>query len=151
MRKGWGLKMVKEKTITPSFGTVNFERRRHPRFSVNLPVEYWKIDQSMSSLSRIGDISEGGLLLYISEQIEVGQELHLKLFFNPDLGFKSIEARVQVAWRDSCFEKESGCRVGLKFVEISGEDMKKLKVFLNNLVHLKTHSPLNPSPGLAKT
>jgi c-di-GMP-binding flagellar brake protein YcgR len=140
--------MAKEETTKLHFGTVNFERRKHPRFSINLPVEYWKIDRSISALSRTGDISEGGLLLYISEQIEVGQELNLKLFFNSDLGFKSLEARVQVAWTDFCFEKESGCRVGLNFVEISGEDLKKLKIFLNNLMHLKTHSPLNPSPGL---
>ena len=140
--------MAKEETTKPHFGTVNFERRKHPRFSINLPVEYWKINRSTSTLSRTGDISEGGLLLYISEQIEVGQELNLKLFFNSDLGSKSIEARVQVAWTDFCFEKESGCRVGLKFVEISDEDMKKLKIFLNNLMHLKTNSQLNPSSGL---
>ncbi len=140
--------MSREETTQHHFGTVNFERRRHPRFSVNLPVEYWKIDRSTSGLSRTGDISEGGLLLYIAEQIEVGRELDLKLFFNPDLGFKSIEARVQVAWKDYCFEKESGCRVGLKFVEISGDGMKKLKIFLSNLMHSKTHSQLNPSPGL---
>jgi c-di-GMP-binding flagellar brake protein YcgR len=127
---------------------VNFERRKHPRFSINLPVEYWKINRSTSALSRTGDISEGGLLLYISEPIQVGQELNLKLFFKSDLGFKSIESRVQVAWTDFCFEKESGCRVGLNFVKISGEDMKKLKIFLNNLMYLKTHSPLNPPPGL---
>jgi len=89
--------MAEEETTKPNFGTVNFERRKHPRFSINLPVEYWKIDRSISALSRTGDISEGGLLLYISEPIEVGQELNLKLFFNSDPGFKSIEARVQVA------------------------------------------------------
>jgi len=127
--------MPKEETTKPYFGTVNFERRKHSRFSINLPVEYWKIDRSISGLSRARNISEGGLLLYISEQIEVGQELNLKLFFTSDLEFKFIEARVQVAWTDFCFEKERSSRVGLKFVEISDEDMKKLKVFLNNLIH----------------
>ena len=141
--------MAKEEKTKPNLGTVNFERRKHPRFSINLPVEYWKIDRSTSALSRTGDISEGGLLLYVSEQVEVGQELDLKLFFNSDLGFKSIEARVQVAWRDFYFEKESGCRVGLKFLEVSDEDLKKLKIFLNNLLHLKTRPQLNPAPGLS--
>ena len=79
--------MAKEETTKLHFGTVNFERRQHPRFSINLPVEYWKIDRSISALSRTGDISEGGLLLYISEQIEVGQELtytlHKKRRENP--------------------------------------------------------------------
>jgi hypothetical protein len=56
---------------------------------------------------------------------------------------------MQVTWADFRFEKESGCRVGLRFVEISDEDMKKLKVFLNNLMHLNTHFPLNPPPGLS--
>jgi c-di-GMP-binding flagellar brake protein YcgR len=141
--------MANEETTKHHFGTVNFERRRYPRFSINLPVEYWKIDRSLSGLSRTGDISEGGLLLYISEHLDVGQELYLKLFFNSELGFKSIEARMQVTWADFRFEKESGCRVGLRFVEISDEDMKKLKVFLNNLMHLNTHFPLNPPPGLS--
>ena len=140
--------MSKEESTKPNFGTVNFERRRHPRFSINLPVEYWKIDRLTSAFSRTGDLSEGGLLLHIFEEIELGQELNLNLFFDSNLGFESIEARMQVVWKDFCFEKESGCRVGLKFVEISGEDMKKLKLFLNKLMHLKIQYPLNPSSGL---
>ena len=35
-----------ESKMKPNFGTVNFERRNHPRFSVNLPVEYRKIDNA---------------------------------------------------------------------------------------------------------
>ena len=140
--------MTEEEESKRLFGTVNFERRRHPRSSINLPVEYWKVDRSISGISRTGDISEGGLLLYISEQVEVGQELRLKLFFRSDLGFNAIEARVQVVWTDFSFDKESGCRVGLKFIEISGEDLKKLTIFLSNPMHLKIHPPLNPSPGL---
>ncbi len=37
------MKAEKEgKETGPSFGTVNFEGRKHPRMAVNLPVEYWK-------------------------------------------------------------------------------------------------------------
>ena len=37
------MKAEKEgKETGPSFGTVNFERRKHPRMAVNLSVEYWK-------------------------------------------------------------------------------------------------------------
>jgi hypothetical protein len=35
-----------EEGQNPRFGTANFERRRHPRFSVDLPVEYWQINRN---------------------------------------------------------------------------------------------------------
>ena len=65
-----------------NFGTVNFERRQHPRFSVNLPVEYRKNDIPKGRSANTGDLSEGGLLLYVSEPMEIGQELNLKTVFH---------------------------------------------------------------------
>jgi len=36
-----------EKETKPRYGTVNLERRKHPRFSVDLPIEYYRIDSSI--------------------------------------------------------------------------------------------------------
>jgi hypothetical protein len=87
--------MKKEET-EPRFGVVDFEKRRHPRFSIDLPIEYWQIDKSKSRPGRTVDLSEGGLLLHLSEPMEVGQVFGLALFmtFGPDLD--SILALVQV-------------------------------------------------------
>jgi c-di-GMP-binding flagellar brake protein YcgR len=118
----------------PRYGIVNFERRKFPRFSVDLPIEYERID-SFVPAGRVLDISEGGLLIYFSERLGIGQHLKVKLFFS-GLGFnlKAIEALVEVVWIEIDPGKELGdYRSGVKFIYISPEDMNLLKNFLINL------------------
>jgi len=115
------------------FGTVNFERRKHPRISVNLPIEYWKTDNSKGHPGFMADISEGGLLLYLPEKIEVGQNLRVKLFVGPVLELKPILAIVQVVWNELHQGENEDHRTGVKFVNISPENRDKLRNFLNTL------------------
>ena len=123
---------TEEKGIKSRYGTVNFEKRKHPRFSVDLPVEYSRAD--VSEGGRAKNASEGGLLLYLPERIGRGNYLRLKLFFTMGSGLTSIETLVEVAWMDIHMEKGWGeYRTGVKFVEISTEDMGKLKTFLKSL------------------
>jgi len=126
--------MRKEEGETkPRYGTVNFEKRKHPRFSVDLPVEYGRIDVSIKK-GHVTNVSEGGLLLYLSEQIEIGNHLRLKLFFSMDSELHAIETIVEVVWADIHLGDVCGdYRTGVRFVEISTEDMSKLKKFLRNL------------------
>lgn len=118
---------------------IDFERRRHPRFSVALPIEYWKIDKFKSRPGRMIDVSEGGLLLHLPEPLEIGQVFGLTLFITSSHDLDAIEAlvRVQVVWKDTPVGKGGDYRVGVEFVDISPEDMDKLKSFLNTL-ELKT-------------
>jgi len=117
----------------PRYGTVNFEKRKHPRFSVDLPAEYNRTDLSVMQ-GHATNASEGGLLLYLPEQIEVGNHLRLKLFFSTASGLQSIEALVEVAWTEMHLGKDWGDhRTGVRFVEISAEDMSKLRSFLKSL------------------
>jgi c-di-GMP-binding flagellar brake protein YcgR len=133
----------KEEEIKPFLGTVNFERRKRPRFSCDLPVEYWHMNDSKNIPGRAVNISEGGLLLFISEEIEIGQNLRLKVFFS-GFKFKSIEAQVQVVWKDFQFEKGEDYRIGVKFIHISLEHMDKLKDFLSYLRNIQNPTELNP-------
>jgi len=122
-----------EKETKLRYGTVNFEKRKHPRFSIDLPVEYSRTDLFVKH-GRAINASEGGLLLYLPEQVEIGQHLRLKLFFTSDAGLNTIETLVEVAWTDIYMGKDWGdYRVGVRFVEISTEDMGKLKNFLSSL------------------
>jgi len=130
-------------------GLVDFERRKHPRFSVALPIEYWQTDKSRSRHGRTVDVGEGGLLLHLSELIELGQILKLKLFmiYGPDIASVEALAQVEVVWQDILQKEEGGYRVGVRFVEISGPDMGKLKKFLNHL-DFKMPSDLILPPNL---
>ena len=70
--------------------------------------------------------------------MEIGQELTLNLFFTPERKLTTISARTQVVWKDIRIENDGHSRIGVKFVDISAEDLKSLKDFINNLLALKT-------------
>ncbi len=131
-----------------NFGTVNFERRKHPRFSVNLPVEYRKIDNSKPRPAHTGDLSEGGLLLYVSEPIELGQELSVKIFFTSARVLNAVNALVQVVWKEIRIDNDGSFRIGVKFLDISSEGSALLREFLDNLITLKSAEELINSPTL---
>lgn len=123
-----------EKETKSHIGIVNFEKRKHPRFSVDLPVEYYRIKSSISHSGRALNASEGGLLIYFSEQMEVGQCLKLKLFFASGSELNAIEVLAEVVWTDIHLGKDWGdYRCGVRFTDISSEDMIKLKHFLRTL------------------
>jgi hypothetical protein len=138
-----------EKEPKPHFGMVNFERRRHPRFVVDLPVEYWKINNCSSCPSRATNVCEGGLLLLLLEQLEIGQNLRLNLFVDVGNELISIEAVVKVVWKDMHVGKNAEYRTGVKFVDIVAENMDKLKVFLGSLASSKSPSELRASSKLS--
>jgi len=124
---------AEERNVKPRYGTVNFEKRKHPRFSVDLPVEYSRVDLSVEQ-GRAINASEGGLLLYLPEQIGMGIHLRMKVFFTMGSELNAIETVVEVVWVDMHLEKDRGdYRTGVRFVEISTEDVGKLKNFLKSL------------------
>jgi hypothetical protein len=134
LAKWKGGTMIREKNeITPHFGTVNFERRQRPRISTDLPAEYWHIEDSKNYSGRMLNVSEGGVLLYLPEKIEVGRNLKVRLFIGPILALEPIDAFVQVTWNDFHFGESGHYRTGVKFVNISTEDMDKLRHFLNTM------------------
>ena len=113
----------------------HLEKRKHPRFSVDLPLEYWKTYNPLSQSSRLINISQGGVLIYLPEPVEIGQNLKLKILTDARCDSNPIEALVQVIWQGSHLRNEDGYRVGTKFLGISAEDMEKLKDFLNLLIN----------------
>jgi c-di-GMP-binding flagellar brake protein YcgR len=123
-----------EKEIKPRVGIVNLERRGYSRFTVNLPIEYYPVDWSVSHGGRVTNLSEGGLLVYLREEVEIGRHLRLKLFFTSGDDLNTIEILAEVVWMDIHLGKDWGdYRCGLKFVDISPEDWTRLQTFLRSL------------------
>ena len=115
----------------PRHGTVNFEKRKHPRFSVDFPVEYYKLGSPVKHDGKAMNASQGGLLLYFSEPLQIGQYLRLKLFLSSDSTLIAIETIAEVAWTDIHLGEGWGdYRTGVRFFDTSPEDMSKLKKFL---------------------
>jgi c-di-GMP-binding flagellar brake protein YcgR len=115
------------------FGIANFERRRYPRFSVDLPIEYYRVNSTESHPGRTGNVSESGWMVYLGEKPEMGQFLKVKLFFPSAPDLHTIEMLAQVAWVDLHLGENKDYRTGVKFIDISPEDVNKLTSFLGNL------------------
>jgi hypothetical protein len=129
---------MEEKDIKPRFGVVNFERRKNRRFSLDLPIEYCRVDSSGNRSGRALNASEGGLLAYLPERVEIGQYLRLRLFITPGLDLQTLEMVAQVAWVDMPLDQDredyrGDYRSGLKIVDISPEAMNSLKSLLQDL------------------
>ena len=116
------------------YGIVNLERRKHPRFSIDLPIEYSLLPSPVNHSGRALNVSEEGLLVYLSGKVEVSQFLQLKLFLPSGSELKGIELIAEVVWRDIHLGKDWGdYRCGLRFVDISAQDLNKLKRCLRSL------------------
>jgi c-di-GMP-binding flagellar brake protein YcgR len=122
----------------PQYGIVNFERRRSPRFSVDLPIEYSRIEDSEKNPARTGNASEGGLMLFLGQKLEVGQNLKIKIFFHSEPRLHSLEVKGKVAWTEIPFAREGDYRCGVQFTQIASEDLAQLRQFLD---HLSTIQP----------
>jgi c-di-GMP-binding flagellar brake protein YcgR len=115
------------------YGTVNFEKRMYPRFNIDLPIEYSRSD-SIINVGKVANASEGGLLLYLPEPMEIGQQFKGKLFFSEGSEMNVIEMVVQVVWKDIQLREGGGdYRTGVKFVYISPQSLEKLKNFISKL------------------
>lgn len=126
--------MKEEQSIKPHIGVVNLERRRYPRFSVDLPIEYHLVQSSLNQTGRALNASEGGILVYLPQKIEIGQLLKIKLFFTLGSQLNSIEVLAEAVWMDIHLGKDWGdYRYGVKFINISPEDLEQFKRFLKSL------------------
>jgi c-di-GMP-binding flagellar brake protein YcgR len=123
-----------EKETKLRYGTVNFERRKYPRFNVDLPIEYSRIESSIGHTGKALNVSEGGLLIYFPEEMDIGQYIRLKFFLSLGSELNTIDVLAEVAWMDIHLNKGEGdYRCGVNFIDVSPEDMTKLKNFLGSL------------------
>ena len=106
--------------------------RRYPRCDIQLPIEHY---QFKSSITRIANISEGGLLIYLPEEIDVGQYLRLKLYFSLGSELQTIRMLGEVVWKGNHLTEDGEYYpYGVTFVDVSSGDWTKLvnlvKIFL---------------------
>jgi hypothetical protein len=124
----------KEEEAKPRYGIANLERRRYRRFPIRLPIEYYWADSPINQTGQALDASEGGLQILFPERMEIGQNLNLKLFFSSGSELNTIEMLAEVVWINTQLgEGEKHYRSGVRFINISPEDMNKLKNFSASL------------------
>ena len=114
-------------------GIFIVERRKNPRFSLELPMDY-----SIESVDRHGGVaanaSKGGLLVYLPEAIVVGTSLKIEILFAKGSELNSIRAIAKVVWSDLApMEIWGEYRYGLEFQSFQEGDLWKLKRLLKEV------------------
>ena len=121
-------------------GILAVEKRKHPRYSVEFPLDYSLVDGKTTYNGGLTmDASEGGLLVYLPERIELGAILRIEIFYAKDLSLESIRATAKVVWSDLALKQSEGDqRYGLQFQSIDEADLTKLKTLLKEVA--KAHA-----------
>ena len=115
-------------------GVFAVEKRKHPRYSIEFPLDYSKVEGKTTYNGGLtADASEGGLLVYLPERIEIGDLLKIEIFYTKDLSFQTITATTKVVWSDLASKNW----YGLEFQSIDEENLGKLKALLREVA--KTH------------
>lgn len=109
-------------------GVIAIERRKHPRFNVELPLDYFRIENKENHGGIVANASEMGILVYLPEDIEVGTLLSTEIFYVNGLELDSIRALAKIVWADLPARKTWGeHRYGLQFRSIDKKNLNKLK------------------------
>ncbi len=123
------------------FGIARFEERNYAR--LDLPMEYYPTKPKIEGTREKGNATEEGMIIYLRKDFDAGQLLKLKLFLSSGPSLDAIEMLSKVVWTEKLENEEYRC--GMKFMDISQEDMSKLSSFLKDLSDL---SPLRLSNTL---
>jgi c-di-GMP-binding flagellar brake protein YcgR len=119
-------------------GVVAIERRAHPRFNLELPLDYVRIDAKENYGGIVANVSEVGILVYLPEKMEIGTVLKIEIFYAKGSELDSIKAIAKVAWYDLPARKRWGeHRYGLQFQSIDKRNFDKLQNLLKEGVKTK--------------
>jgi c-di-GMP-binding flagellar brake protein YcgR len=98
------------------------ERRKHLRFQIVLSLEFEDAHGAV-----VYNLSEGGLLIHSVQNMPVGRELKVRVFFAEEYEFDQFKATARIAWKGYHSDADwEGYKYALEFIEISAEDRKKL-------------------------
>jgi len=123
-----------ESTSQTKMGVLAIEKRKYPRFSVELPLDYSRVDGKATLGGMVANASEGGLLVYLPERIDIGATLKIEIFYVRGLELDTIKAVAKVVWCDLAARESWGeHRYGLQFQSIDEKDFNRLTALLKEV------------------
>jgi hypothetical protein len=112
----------------------NRERRRYPRFLIDLPLEYRSLDDSRLHGGIVVNASEVGILIESGKHIPIGTELNITILYVKGLELDNFRVTAKIVWKEPYWKEDEyckGCRYGLEFIQILDEDRRKLNLLLS--------------------
>jgi len=118
-------------TSQTKMGVLSIEKRKYPRFSVELPLNYSRAEGKDTLGGMVANASEGGLLVYLPERMEIGALLKIEIFYVRGLELDTIKAVAKIVWCDLAARESWGeHRYGLQFEYIDEKDFSRLTTLL---------------------
>ncbi len=128
------LKENSQHTLQSKMGVLAVERRKHPRFSVELPLSYSRVNDKELFGGIVANASGGGILVYLPERMEIGATLKIEIFYLKGLELGTIETIAKVVWSDLANKVSLGeHRYGLEFQYIEEKDYNRLLALLKEI------------------
>ena len=114
------------------------ERRSHPRFVVDLSLEYREMGDSCLRGGIVIDVSEEGLLIETVRDIPVGTELNVTILFPKGSELANFKVLTKIVRKKPYWKEDSkgnryweGYQYGLEFIQILEENRWKLDLLLS--------------------
>jgi hypothetical protein len=106
------------------------ERRQHPRFSVELPLDYWQtLDVIQGGL--VANISEAGLLINSVHKIQIGTKLGIRVYLSKDNSLDCIEGIAKIIWMNHHREQDwKGYRYGMYILQMPPDYRDRLMKYI---------------------
>lgn len=121
-------------TSRTKMGVLAVEKRKHPRYSVELPLDYSRVNGKEIHGGIVANASEGGVLVYLPERMEIGAVLRIEILYVKGLELDTIKAIAKVVWSDlASMEGRGEYRYGLQFQYIDEEDFGRLVTLLKEI------------------
>ncbi len=115
-------------------GVLAIERRKHPRFFVELPLDYSRKRGKGDFGGMIKNASEEGVLVYLPEKLDLGELLKIEIYFAKGLELNTIQGVAKVVWTDlAARESWREHRYGLQFQSIQKATLQRLKGLLKEV------------------
>jgi len=125
------LKENNQSTLQSKIGVLAVERRKHPRYSVELPLSYSRVDDRELFGGIVMNASGGGILVYLPERMEIGAVLKIEIFYLKGFELDTIKAIAKAVWCDLAAKVNPGeHRYGLEFQYIDEKDYNRLLALL---------------------
>jgi hypothetical protein len=113
------------------------EKRKHPRFLIDLPLEYREEETSRARGGIVINASEGGFLIESVKDIPIGTKLNIAVLFPKWFELTDFKLVAETLWKEPLWKDDwTGYRYGLNIVQILEEDQRKLKLLLGGQFNL---------------
>ena len=121
-------------------GVFVIEKRRNPRFYVELRMEYSRINDKENLNGTIANANEGGILVYLPERLAIGDLFKIKIFFSRNSELNAIQAIAKIVWADSTASRRAGeYRYGLQLQSFYKGDLQKFRGLLEEIERAHNH------------